>query len=204
MTVIDRFPMMCGEKPKVVARWRGHIRHDLLAWKAAQLAHFYADALLVFESNTAETEKGRIATEGDHFGTIIEEIADYYPNLYIRETTVDSVTKKRVNKFGFQTNRQTKQYVIDNYIAYVDDQLYDEPDCQCYDEMTIYERHDDGSIGNVEGKDANGNEAHDDIVMSTGIGLYISQTKMNPPAWMPKESSSAEAYTMRSGTAADI
>lgn len=204
MTVIDRFSMMFGEKPKVVARWRGHIRHDLLAWKAAQLAHFYRDALLVFESNTAETEKGRIATEGDHFGTIIEEIADYYPNLYIRETTVDSVTKKRVNKFGFQTNRQTKQYVIDNYIAYVDDQLYDEPDCQCYDEMTIYERHDDGSIGNVEGKDANGNEAHDDIVMSTGIGLYISQTKMNPPAWIPKESRGAEAYSMRSGTAADV
>lgn len=204
ITVIDRFLMMSGGKPKVVARWRGHIRHDLLAWKAAQIAHYYGDALLVFESNTAETEKGKIATEGDHFGTIIDEIADYYPNLYIRETTVDSVTQKRVNKYGFQTNRLTKQYVIDNYIAYVDDQLYYEPDSQCYDEMTIYERHDDGSIGNVEGKDANGNEAHDDIVMSTGIGLYISQFKMNPPAWMPKESSGESMYSMRSGTAADV
>lgn len=204
MTVIDRFPMMCGGVPKVVARWRGHIRHDLLAWKAAMIAHFYNDALLVFESNTAETEKGKIGTEGDHFGTIIDEIADEYTNLYIRETTVDSVTKKKVNKYGFQTNRQTKQYVIDNYIAYVDDQLYEEPDCQCFDEMTIYERHDDGSIGNVEGKDASGNEAHDDIVMSTGIGLYISQTKMNPPAWIPKENKSRSAYSMRSGTAADV
>ncbi len=204
ITVIDRFQMMFGGVPKVVARWRGHIRHDLLAWKAAQIAHWYGDALLVFESNTAETEKGKIDTEGDHFGTIIDEIADYYPNLYIRETTVDSVTKKHVNKYGFQTNRLTKQYVIDNYIAYVDDQLYDEPDVQCYDEMTIYERHDDGSIGNVEGKDANGNEAHDDIVMSTGIGLYISQTKMDAPAWMAKDGEGADSYTMRSGTAADV
>lgn len=204
ITVIDRFPMMAGGVPKVVARWRGHIRHDLLAWKAAMIAHYYGDALLVFESNTAETEKGKIDTEGDHFGTIIDEIADYYPNLYIRESTVDSVTQKRVNKYGFQTNRLTKQYVIDNYIAYVDDQLYDEPDSQCYDEMTIYERHDDGSIGNVEGKDASGNEAHDDIVMSTGIGLYISQTKMNPPTWMPKESKGGADYSMRSGTAADV
>lgn len=202
MTVIDRFPMMSGGQPAVVARWRGHIRHDLLAWKAAQLAHFYGDALLVFESNTAETEKGKIDTEGEHFGTIIDEIADDYHNLYIRETTVDSVTKKTVNKYGFQTNRQTKQYVIDNYIAYVDDQLYSEPDVQCYDEMTIYERHEDGSIGNVEGKDANGNDAHDDIVMSTGIGLYISQNKMPMPEWAAKESSSDGGYY--SGTAADI
>ncbi len=204
MTVIDRFGMMpgLGGKPKVVARWRGHIRHDLLAWKAAQLAHYYNDALLVFESNTAETEKGKIDTEGDHFGTIIDQIADFYPNLYIRETTVDSVTKKRVNKYGFNTNRLTKQYVIDNYIAYVDDQLYSEPDVQCFDEMTIYERHEDGSIGNVEGKDAAGNDAHDDIVMSTGIGLYISQTQMEPPAWIRE--GNANVYTMRAGTEADV
>ncbi|UKK52163.1 hypothetical protein L6472_06165 [Prevotella sp. E13-17] len=202
MTVIDRFQMMFGGKPKVVARWRGHIRHDLLAWKAAQLAHYYQDALLVFESNTAETEKGKMDTEGDHFGTIIDEIADSYRNLYIRETSVDSVTQKRVNKYGFQTNRQTKQYVIDNYIAYVDDQLYEEPDVQCYDEMTIYERHEDGSIGNVEGKDAAGNDAHDDIVMSTGIGLYISQTKMAAPAWIKE--GDTNVYTMRAGTEADV
>ena len=205
MTVIDRFGMMpgLGGKPKVVARWRGHIRHDLLAWKAAQLAHYYNDALLVFESNTAETEKGKKDTEGDHFGTIIDEIADFYPNLYIRESTYDQVTKTRVNKYGFNTNRLTKQYVIDNYIAYVDDQLYAEPDVQCYDEMTIYERHEDGSIGNVEGKDAAGNDAHDDIVMSTGIGLYVSQTQMELPAWI-RDSGVTSLYTMRAGTEADV
>ena len=203
MTVIDRFPMMFGDVPRVVARWRGHIRHDLLAWKAAQLAHYSNDALLVFESNTAETEKGKLDTDGDHLGTILDEIADDYTNLYIRESSYDAVREQYVNKYGFQTNRLTKQYVIDNYIAYIDDQLYEEPDGQCYDELSIYERHEDGSIGNVEGKDAAGNDAHDDIVMSTGIGLYISQTKMAPPKWI-KKNDTGPVYTMRSGTEADV
>ncbi len=198
MTVIDRLGMMrgMGGKPKVVARWRGHIRHDLLAWKAAALAHFYGDAELVIESNTADTKKNMIDTEGEHSLSIIDEIADYYDNLYIRETRVDEVTQKVTNVYGFQTNVLTKQLVIDNYIAYVDDQLYYEPDKQCYDELRIYERHDDGTLGNVEGQNN-----HDDIVMSTGIGLYVSQ-KMPLPEWIKKNKGKQSHYEI--GTEADV
>ena len=198
MTVIDRLGMMrgMGGKPKVVARWRGHIRHDLLAWKAAALAHFYGDAELVIESNTADTKKNMIDTEGEHSLSIIDEIADYYDNLYIRETRVDEVTQKVTNVYGFQTNVLTKQLVIDNYIAYIDDQLYYEPDKQCYDELRIYERHDDGTLGNVEGQNN-----HDDVVMSTGIGLYVSQ-KMPLPAWIKKGKSRVAHYEI--GTEADV
>ena len=198
MTVIDRLGMMrgMGGKPKVVARWRGHIRHDLLAWKAAALAHFYGDAELVIESNTADTKKNMIDTEGEHSLSIIDEIADYYDNLYIRETRVDEVTQKVTNVYGFQTNVLTKQLVIDNYIAYIDDQLYYEPDKQCYDELRIYERHDDGTLGNVEGQNN-----HDDVVMSTGIGLYVSQ-KMPLPAWIKKGKSRGAHYEI--GTEADV
>ena len=198
MTVIDRIGMMrgMGGKPKVVARWRGHIRHDLLAWKAAALAHFYGDAELVIESNTSDTKKNLIDTEGEHSLSIIDEIADYYDNMYIRETRVDEVTQKVTNVYGFQTNVLTKQLVIDNYIAYVDDQLYYEPDKQCYDELRIYERHDDGTLGNVEGQNN-----HDDVVMSTGIGLYVSQ-KMPLPAWIRKSSGKQAHYEI--GTEADV
>lgn len=181
MTVIDRFPLMFGEKPKVVARWRGHIRHDLLAWKAAQLAHYYNDALLVIEKNTADTKKARLEEEGDHSGTIIDEIADYYPNMYIGRTEVDKVKQTVTNVYGFHTNVQTKEQVIDNYISYIEDELYDEPDEQAYKELLIYERKEDGTMGNVDGKNN-----HDDIVMSTGIGLWVSQ-KMPIPTWMVKE-----------------
>jgi hypothetical protein len=196
MTVIDRFPMMFGGRPKVVARWRGHLRHDLIAWKAAQLAHFYGDALLVIEKNTADTKKERIDEEGEHSGTIIDEIADYYPNLYIGRTEVDKVTQKVTNVFGFHTNTLTKEQVIDNYVAYVEDELYEEPDEQAYVELYIYERKEDGTMGNVDGKDN-----HDDIVMSTGIGLWVSQ-RMPMPAW--KVESKDSGGLMKSGTAADI
>lgn len=42
IAVYDRAWMMeNGGKPIVVAQWYGHIDHDLLAWKAAQIAKFY-------------------------------------------------------------------------------------------------------------------------------------------------------------------
>ena len=196
MTVIDRFPMMFGGKPKVVARWRGHIRHDLLAWKAAQLAHYYGDAELVIEKNTADTKKEMINEEGNHFGTIIDEIADYYPNLYIGRTEVDKVTQKVTNVYGFHTNTLTKTQVIDNYVEYIEDELYEEPDELAYRELFIYERKEDGTMGNVEGKDN-----HDDIVMSTGIGLWVSQ-RLQLPSWEVEEVDAD--YDGHSATEADI
>lgn len=198
MTVIDRFGMMreMGGRPKVVARWRGHIRHDLLAWKAAQLAHFYHDAKLVIEKNTADTKKGMVDEEGEHSGTIIDEIANYYPNLYIRETEVDKVTQKVKNIYGFHTNTLTKEQVIDNYVAYVEDELYEEPDEQAYKELLIYERKEDGTMGNVDGKNN-----HDDIVMSTGIGLWVSQ-RMPLPTWEAESNGMGEQGW--SGTVADM
>lgn len=183
MTVIDRLGQVRGVngKPKVVARWRGHLRHDILAWKAAALAHIYSDALLVIESNTADRERNN-NTEGDHFATIIEEIADYYTNLYQRDSNSEKVQDKVEMKYGFQTNKLTKPQIIDNLIACVDDQLWVEPDKEMYHELRIYERKDDGTMGNIEGK---GN--HDDVLMSTGIGLWIAMHKMPAPCWMREE-----------------
>lgn len=60
--VIDRLNMMDGEPPAVVAQWYGHCDIDRLAWKAAQVAAYYNESLLVIESNTLETHdrKGRL------------------------------------------------------------------------------------------------------------------------------------------------
>lgn len=179
-TVIDRkgmIPELHG-KPEVVARWRGHCRHDILAWKAAVLAHFYSDALLVIESNTADRERDN-NTEGDHFGTIIEEIAKYYNNMYLRVESPESTTDKVIMKYGFQTNKLTKGWVIDNLVACVDDQLWVEPDREMYHELRIYIRREDGSLGNIESKDN-----HDDVVMSTAIGLWVSMREMDKPSWI--------------------
>lgn len=179
MTVIDRLGMVPGMHGKlaIAARWRSHCRHDILAWKAAALAHFYDDALLVIESNTADRERSS-NTEGDHFGTIIEEIANYYPNLYMRAAPPDKVREGLTGTYGFQTNKLTKGWVIDNLIAFLDDKLWDEPDKDMYRELRIYERKEDNSMGNIEGR---GN--HDDILMSTAIGLWIATTDMPKPDW---------------------
>ena len=181
MTVIDQMGL-CPEvkgKPHVVARWRGHVRHDILAWKAAALAHYYDDALLVIESNTADREKDT-NTEGDHFGTIINEIAAYYPNLYQRNKSPESVQDGIEPIYGFQTNVKTKQWVIDNLIACVDDKLWYEPDEEMYRELGWYERDPDtGKMGNKPGSGR-----HDDVLMSTGIGLYIAYNNViYRPSW---------------------
>ena len=175
MTVIDRFGMLptIKGKPKVVARWRGHVRHDKLAWMAAALAHYYDDALLVIESNTADREKNN-NTEGDHFGSILNEIADYYDNLYQRTTSPEDVSDDVLAKYGFQTNKLTKGWVIDNLEQFVDDMLWDEPDREMYHELRIYERHDDGSLGNIVG---NGN--HDDVLMFIAITQELQNTPMD-------------------------
>lgn len=183
ITVLDRMGMMTDihSLPQVVARWRGHARHDQLAWIAAVVAHWYDDALLVIESNTSDMERDANA-EGDHFGTIINEIAPYYRNMYQRRTAPEDMQVAAQRKYGFQTNKLTKIWIIDNLTAYLDDMLWDEPDSEMYKEMRIYERKENGSMGNIEGK---GN--HDDVLMSTAIALYVSEKEMERPKWRKKK-----------------
>jgi hypothetical protein len=189
MTVLDLMGICPGVngRIRVAARWRGHVRHDILAWTAAALAHYYDDALLVIESNTADRERDN-NTEGDHFGTIIEEIAGYYPNLYQRTKEPESVTDGIKPIYGFQTNKLTKQWIIDNLIACVDDKLWEEPDENMYQELTWYERRDDGTMGNKPGSGK-----HDDVLMSTAIGLWIAlNAYAYRPSWIKADSKPRE------------
>ena len=191
MTVLDLMGL-CPEvqgRPRVVARWRGHIRHDILAWTAAALAHYYDDALLVIEKNSADREKG-LTTEGDHFGTIITEIADYYPNLYQRVKEVDAASGGIKPIYGFHTNTKTKGWLIDNLIACVDDKLWDEPDDEMYRELGWYQRDPDtGEMGNEPGSGK-----HDDVLMSTAIGLWICYSERNyySPSWVVEKKERTE------------
>jgi hypothetical protein len=47
-----------------------------------------------------------------------------------------------------------------------------------YRELLIYERKDDGRMGNIEGKDN-----HDDVLMSTAIALWVAENDMDKPVW---------------------
>jgi hypothetical protein len=139
-------------KPEVVAQWRGHGDHDLLAWRAAGIASWYDEALLVIESNTLETEN----TDGIHGLYILTELSDVYRNLYYRES-----------RPGFHTNRATKTMVINHLIGMVREAAYTERDTMACDELAVYECDTSGRFAAKSGH-------HDDILMTRAIALWIA------------------------------
>lgn len=169
--VIDRYWMMFGGKPEVVAEWHGHIDHDLLAWKAAQIAKYYNNALLVIESNTIETKDND--TDGDQSTYIFNQIADYYDNLYARKSGDDKIKDSKPTKWGWHTNRNTKPAIISNLVAILRDQSYIERDIGTLDEYSTYQKN-NGVYEAAEGK-------HDDKVMTRAIGLWICFCEMDMP-----------------------
>lgn len=167
--VFDRLPMTEGGIPEVVAEWHGHIEHDLLIWKAAQIAYAYDNALLVVESNTLETE----GTEGDNFEYVLDEIVDFYYNLYSR-TSAEQIKQGAPVKYGFHTNPSTKPMVLNFLKAAMRDFLYIERSLETTFECDQFEIKEDGKkTGAVEG-------CHDDRVMSTSIGLYVCYKTPKP------------------------
>lgn len=98
IVVFDRLSMIDGsEPPSVVAQWYGHCDIDRLAWRAAQIAAFYNDSLLVIESNTLEThDKERQVEGGDQSQYILNQISDIYPNLYARKQSEERYARVRL------------------------------------------------------------------------------------------------------------
>ncbi|MDE6090532.1 MAG: hypothetical protein K2G41_07495 [Duncaniella sp.] len=143
-----------GDAPEVVAQWRGHIDHDLLARKAAAIGRFYNDALLVIESNSWES-----SSEG-HGRYLLDMLSAIYPNLYHRPSGQGGEAA------GFHTNVRTKAAIVANLVAYVRDRGYVERSTAACDELLQYESLPDGSYAASRG-------CHDDMLMTRAIALYI-------------------------------
>lgn len=173
--VLDRLFMMDGGKPSVVAQWYGHIDMDLLAWKAAQIAAFYDNALLVIESNTIETHDKERSVDGDQSYFLLMEIKDAYPNLYARKQSEDDIVNKVPRKYGFHTNVATKPMIISTLVKVIREGLYVERDERCLNEYLTYEKRPNGSFSAILGK-------HDDLLMTRAIGLHICFFEMDMPA----------------------
>ena len=172
--VIDRLYMAEGEKPVVVAQWYGHVDMDILAWKAAQVAAFYNDSLLVIESNTLETHDQERQVDGDQSQFILNQIRDVYPNLYARRQSEEEIREGAPRKYGFHTNVKTKPMIISTLVKVIRDGLYVERDARCVDEYITYERKKNGAYGAIIGK-------HDDLLMTRAIGLHICFYEMDMP-----------------------
>ena len=185
IAVIDR-EASCG-LPEVVAQWRGHLDHDLMAWKSAQIAEWYGRALLVIESNTLETDVKRNSESPDGRSVkeyILTRIGKAYPNLYRRSET----------RWGISTNVNTKTMGVYELMRHVRDHLYVERDTEAIDEMSWFEMKSGGSFGAIAGR-------HDDIVMTRVIALMAiwekSRTTAHPgtePALYKRQLLTRNAY----------
>lgn len=197
IVVFDRFGMMDGDKPCVVAQWYGHIDIDLLAWKAAQIAAFYDNSLLVIESNTLETHDKFHDVDGDQSAYILSQIKEVYPNLYAREQSEEDIRDKVPVKYGFHTNTLTKPIIISNLIKVVREGFYIERDQRCLNEMLNYEKKQNGAYGAADGY-------HDDLLMTRAIGLHICFNKMELPQIIKKDGGIHAGVVSRPVSAATI
>ena len=169
IAVIDRMGGGRGEcKPSIAAQWRGHMAHDLLPWKAAMIARWYHDALLVVESNSLETDADENATFA------LSELNTVYPNMYVRTPLDSSGMPRRESKVGFHTNVNTKSLVITYLVRMVRETAYTERDPEACNELATYEKLQGGGYAARRGY-------HDDILMTRAIGLYVASTIDYPP-----------------------
>lgn len=164
IAVLDRYGGADGATAEVVAQWRGHADHDILAWKSVQIARYWDNALLVFESNTLESE----ATDGDPSLFILNEVQRHYHRLYRRPAAEGNGFK-----IGFHTNRSTKTMIINRLIAVVREQAYIERDDNAVNEMLTYQVNLNGSFSAMGG-------CHDDILMTRAIALHVASSMPKP------------------------
>lgn len=180
IVVFDRLFMADGGKPVVVAQWYGHCDIDLLAWKAAQIAAFYDNSLLVIESNTLETHDKERDVDGDQSQFILNQIKNIYPNLYARKQSEEDILAGLPTKYGFHTNVATKPMVISTLVKAIRENSYIERDRRCLNEYLVYEKKPNGAFGAVVGK-------HDDLLMTRAIGLHICFYEMELPKLVKRE-----------------
>lgn len=196
IVVFDRLLMMDGGKPSVVAQWYGHIDMDLLAWKAAQIAAFYDNSMLVIESNTLETHDKERDVDGDQSAAILNQIKDIYPNLYARKQSEDAIIQGLPVRYGFHTNIATKPMIISTLVKVIREGLYIERDKRCIDEYLNYEKKPNGSFGAKQG-------THDDLLMTRAIGLHICFYEMELPQVVTRGSNTLK-YTPKIVSAASF
>ena len=161
IVVFDRYWMLSGGKPEVVAEWIGHEDKDITIWIAVQIARYYNNGLLVVESNTFETDYSKY----DESEFIFDTIAGVYDNLYSR-TPADQIKAGAPVVYGFHTNRSTKVMIVNNFVAVLRERGYVERVQEALNEARVYEKKPNGSFGAKAGH-------HDDRLITRMIGCHI-------------------------------
>lgn len=162
--------------PRLVAQWRGHTDHDILADIAMNIGNFYNNALLAVESNSLEANDQRSIVD---FSLPVIEKLRRYPNLY-RRRNIDTISGNISERIGFHTNSRTKQLLVTTMISAVRDNAYTERDITACNELRTYIQEENGSYTARKG-------CHDDIVMARSICLYAMPENREPllPSMVP-------------------
>jgi len=148
---------------------------DLFAWESAKLCYAYNKALWAVEIQSLE-DKG-MDTEGDHHYTILDEIKDYYPNLFIRNVQ-DSTEKDWAPKYGYHMNKPGKGMIMDNLKSALREEAYYERDFQSTMEFRWFETKPTGKLGAIDGK-------NDDLVIVSAGANWLSSSYMPAPKLIP-------------------
>jgi hypothetical protein len=167
LTVIDRLPMLKAQPCELAARWRGRLDQDLVAWTSATICKWYDNALLAVEINAMHHK-----LEEDQSHTILDEIADYYDNLFFRQS-VEDIQYKLPRKYGFHTGAADKNMILSTLNEALRDTAYIERDREAINELNCFEEKPNGKTGAVEG-------AHDDIVISAAGAVWLATSYMEP------------------------
>ncbi len=172
IVVLDRYDELYGGVPEIVAEWHGHCDADQLAMRCAQIAHFYNDAFLVVENNTAYSRMNN--TEGNQSELFFPILLPLYDNLYSASQSKLKKVKNIEMKWGFNTNRATKVAVVKTMARIIRDGGYMERELAAIDECTYYLYYQQNDCyGAVAGK-------HDDRVMARAIALYVEKDMPSP------------------------
>jgi hypothetical protein len=167
LTIIDRLPMLKNQPCELAARWRGRLDQDLVAWTSASICKWYDNALLAVEINAMHHK-----LEEDQSHTILDEIADYYDNLFFRQS-VEDIQYKRPRKYGFHTGAADKNMILSALNEALRDTTYIERDREAINEFNSFEEKQNGKTGAVEG-------AYDDIVISAAGAVWLATSYMEP------------------------
>lgn len=138
---------------KCVAHYHGYINANFFGEELNRLGHFFNKALIAVEiNNMGYSTRDRLINLG-------------YPHLYTRKR-YDKKTKKEMEEFGWYTSKTTKPLIIGNMQNLLQRREADIPDLDTLIQMQFYIRHENGTMGAVEGKE-------DDRVISVCGAHYV-------------------------------
>lgn len=153
----------------VPAMIHGHFDAFDFARMITTLGRWYNLALIAIETNAWESEVDDMGNAT--IDRILTEI--HYPALY-RRKAVDDITGKITERVGWNTNRQTKQMIVDRLRQFTfdhDNFPTEYNDIELIEEMKTYIV-DTTERGKVTWNAAQG--CHDDRIMAFGITLCVS------------------------------